>query len=195
MQRNQENALTQARADAATQLAELNRRVGQLQDARQELLEMIARQSRDHAAAQAQVGDRLSAVEKVSPEILSADFRLRKFIQDRAIFFNTDATFTRPEEAETAIRELAELARASGRGIRLVGHTDGTGSATLNRELAAKRAEIVLERLVQAGVPRENLTTVGRMAQTPIAASNSPDNVLNRRVSFEIRFANEAPSP
>jgi outer membrane protein OmpA-like peptidoglycan-associated protein len=67
--------------------------------------------------------------------------------------------------------------------LRLVGHTDTTGSAAVNRPLSVRRAEAVRNWLAANGVAPERLEAEGRGPDEPIA-DNATDagRALNRRV-------------
>ncbi|MBL6453911.1 OmpA family protein [Belnapia sp. T6] len=67
--------------------------------------------------------------------------------------------------------------------LRLIGHTDSTGSAATNLPLSQRRAESVRQWLVAAGIPAERLSSEGRGPNEPIADNGSESGrALNRRV-------------
>ena len=67
--------------------------------------------------------------------------------------------------------------------LRLVGHTDSTGTDRVNTPLSAARAESVRAWLVQNGVQAARLTAEGRGPAEPIADNKTEDGrQLNRRV-------------
>ena len=71
--------------------------------------------------------------------------------------------------------------------LLIIGHTDNTGSATLNQRLSQARANAVKARLVALGISPDRLETQGYGYDAP-AASNSTANgrALNRRVSVAV---------
>ena len=71
--------------------------------------------------------------------------------------------------------------------IRIAGHTDDRGGASLNKQLSRRRAEAVREYLVGRGIAAERLEAVGHGEERPIAPnSRAAGRALNRRVEFEL---------
>ena len=67
--------------------------------------------------------------------------------------------------------------------LRLVGHTDTTGSAAVNQPLSVRRAEAVRAWLAANGVAADRLGAEGRGPSEPIADNGSEaGRALNRRV-------------
>jgi outer membrane protein OmpA-like peptidoglycan-associated protein len=77
------------------------------------------------------------------------------------------------------------IARGSRRKILLVGHTDDTGSSTLNADLSERRAKAVSRLMEGRGIPRESLYFQGAGESYPIADNNSEiGRTKNRRVEI-----------
>ena len=77
--------------------------------------------------------------------------------------------------------------------IEVVGHTDSKGSDTYNMGLSRRRAEKVVEFLIQSGVDKERITSSGAGETEPVARNTNPNGSdspegrkLNRRVEFRI---------
>jgi outer membrane protein OmpA-like peptidoglycan-associated protein len=72
--------------------------------------------------------------------------------------------------------------------VRVVGHTDSTGSDAINDPLSRQRAESVARYLEDRGVPSNRVEAVGRGEHEPIA-DNSSDagRAKNRRVEIFLR--------
>lgn len=71
--------------------------------------------------------------------------------------------------------------------IQIEGHTDNTGEARYNQELSEARAETVMEYLIEKGVPRSRLKSVGYGFQRPLAGNDTEEGrAQNRRVEFMI---------
>jgi outer membrane protein OmpA-like peptidoglycan-associated protein len=94
----------------------------------------------------------------------------------------TRATLNEVIQAMDAIQELK---------IEVVGHTDGKGSDTYNMGLSRRRAEKVVEFLIQSGVDKERITSSGAGETEPVARNTNPNGSdspegrkLNRRVEF-----------
>ena len=71
--------------------------------------------------------------------------------------------------------------------LNVVGHTDSTGSAELNRSLSLARANAVRDFLISAGVAPAVIVASGVAADQPVA-SNATDSgrAQNRRVELQI---------
>jgi outer membrane protein OmpA-like peptidoglycan-associated protein len=70
------------------------------------------------------------------------------------------------------------------------GHTDSSGDAAKNKALSAKRAEVIVKELVARGVPRSEITSVGRGSEQPLV---KPDDTAakkakNRRYEIQVRL-------
>jgi len=78
---------------------------------------------------------------------------------------------------------------ASGLGntmqVRIVGHTDSTGSDAINNPLSVDRAESVKDYLVDRGVAGNRIVTEGRGSRQPVADNATADGrARNRRVEI-----------
>jgi outer membrane protein OmpA-like peptidoglycan-associated protein len=62
-----------------------------------------------------------------------------------------------PADAATALAPYVVAAKASHRGIAVLGYHDASGDAAANAELAKQRANTVRDLLVSAGVPGESI--------------------------------------
>ncbi|SEN41464.1 Outer membrane protein OmpA [Paracoccus alcaliphilus] len=72
--------------------------------------------------------------------------------------------------------------------VEVVGHTDNTGSAALNRDLSQRRAQSVAGILSAAGVASNRIATTGRGFDQPIASNATAEGrAQNRRVEILIR--------
>ena len=77
--------------------------------------------------------------------------------------------------------------------IEVVGHTDSKGSDTYNMGLSRRRAEKVVEFLIQIGVDKKRITSSGAGETEPVARNTNPNGSdspegrkLNRRVEFRV---------
>jgi len=76
--------------------------------------------------------------------------------------------------------------------VSIIGHTDSTGSDSVNNPLSVDRANAARDYLVGRGVAAQRIATDGRGAREPIADNGSPQGrAKNRRV--EIYVAEPAP--
>jgi outer membrane protein OmpA-like peptidoglycan-associated protein len=82
------------------------------------------------------------------------------------------------------------LKRDPGATARIEGHADRrkTSSRKYNQELSERRAQAVLEALVERGIERHRLAAVGFGFDRPVAPNNSPENMQrNRRTEVYVR--------
>ena len=72
--------------------------------------------------------------------------------------------------------------------VRVVGHTDATGSDTINNPLSVRRAESVRDYMATKGVTGGRVITEGHGAREPVAANDSvAGRAQNRRVEIFLR--------
>jgi outer membrane protein OmpA-like peptidoglycan-associated protein len=89
-------------------------------------------------------------------------------------------------------RDLGALARNlvafPNSTVRVIGHTDSTGSATYNQGLSERRAAAVAGVLVDRGVSSARVTTIGRGETQPVASNETEEGRRqNRRTEIIIR--------
>ncbi len=90
-------------------------------------------------------------------------------------------------QADGALAEVAKLLRKDpSLRLRIEGHTDNQGSASGNLSLSKRRAEAVLENLIQVqGISATRLEAVGRGAGEPVSKNEtSAGRAQNRRVDL-----------
>jgi outer membrane protein OmpA-like peptidoglycan-associated protein len=69
--------------------------------------------------------------------------------------------------------------------VRIVGHTDSTGSDAINRPLSQDRAASTRDYLSARGVPPNRVQIEGRGSSQPVASNDSPEGrARNRRVEI-----------
>lgn len=72
--------------------------------------------------------------------------------------------------------------------VRIVGHTDSTGSDAINEPLSLERARTVSNYLQDRGVPASRLEIAGRGSREPVADNATPEGrAQNRRVEIFLR--------
>lgn len=87
--------------------------------------------------------------------------------------------------AQEKLSEVAQVLRNDNRKVRIIGHTDSTGSDEKNEELSQRRADAVKRYLVTRGVPEDRLTSEGAGETQPIADNSKPEGrATNRRVEI-----------
>lgn len=111
------------------------------------------------------------------------------------ISFDTGAAAIKPE-LRTVLDQFANgLANDPTLRVRVVGHTDSTGSDAINNPLSVERAQSVRDYLAGRGVAASRVETSGEGSRTPIA-SNGTDagRAQNRRVEIYLREPEQAAS-
>lgn len=80
------------------------------------------------------------------------------------------------------------LVQAEQTKLKVIGHTDNTGSSSINEPLSKDRANAVVDALVKMGISRDRIQEVdGKGSNSPIADNNTKDGqAKNRRVSITL---------
>ncbi|WP_209425532.1 OmpA family protein [Pararhodobacter sp. SW119] len=104
------------------------------------------------------------------------------------ILFATDSATLRPDlRADLAVISN-NLQRNPESIIRVVGHTDSTGSLAYNLGLSERRADSVAAVLIQNGVSGRRIVTQGVGPNQPVASNaTAAGRAQNRRVEIVIR--------
>lgn len=106
----------------------------------------------------------------------------------RNIFFDTGKSTLRSESNAELDRLVKLMKDVPSLKIEISGHTDNTGSATLNATLSQSRAEAVVNYLTSKGIAASRMTAMGYGSSKPIASNASADGrQQNRRTEFEIK--------
>jgi len=119
---------------------------------------------------------------------------LEAWTKANAVFFGNETDFRDAARTEKLLDELAARMKTNSLRLRVVGYTDGLGSAARNSPLAATRAEKVAAALVGRGIDRARLSVIGRVNGPDLSPDLGPDSP-NRRVEFELAFDGEGASP
>ncbi|MBN1591991.1 MAG: OmpA family protein [Candidatus Coatesbacteria bacterium] len=88
------------------------------------------------------------------------------------------------------VKQLYSLAALFGKSvdIRIVGHTDSTGTEAVNAELSLDRAKAISQELQSVG-PRISMRFKGVGSSEPVRAeATDEDRILNRSVTFEVEL-------
>lgn len=106
----------------------------------------------------------------------------------RNIFFDVGKASLR-EESNSELDRLVQLMKdVPALEIEISGHTDNTGSASLNERLSQDRAEAVVRYLTSKGISADRMTAKGYGSSKPIASnSTAAGRQENRRTEFEIK--------
>jgi len=103
------------------------------------------------------------------------------------IFFETDSFSLKPE-SKGQLKEIVDFMKTNpGLVIEIGGHTDHQGTDNYNLVLSGKRANAVVQSLVEMGVPSARLKSKGYGFAIPVADNSVEEGrALNRRTEFKI---------
>lgn len=103
------------------------------------------------------------------------------------VLFDTDKFVVRDAARQTVARIGQTLVKVGLSEVRVYGYTDSVGSDTYNEQLSARRADAVAGVLVDAGMQRSGIQTVGAGKRNPVADnSTAAGRAQNRRVAIVI---------
>lgn len=108
------------------------------------------------------------------------------------VMFDTGQSTLKPGAYATLDRLATALRQQSARKVLIEGHTDNVGSSENNQGLSERRAQSVERGLMQRGVERSQITTLGKGEDFPIAGNETAaGRQSNRRV--ELIFTDAQP--
>ncbi len=92
------------------------------------------------------------------------------------------------EKSRTELNKLIEQLKSQPTlRIEIAGHTDDVGDAKQNQVLSQKRAQSVVDYLIESGIARERIKAIGLGEAKPIVPNSSEENrQLNRRIEWRI---------
>jgi len=103
------------------------------------------------------------------------------------VTFDYDSATVRPGLYSEIDRISNVLIKYPQTVIRVEGHTDSTGSENYNMDLSQRRADSVMNIIVQRGVPSTRIETMPYGESMPIADNNTEaGRAMNRRVEIKI---------
>jgi outer membrane protein OmpA-like peptidoglycan-associated protein len=104
------------------------------------------------------------------------------------VFFETGSNVIKEESFEL-LREVATvlIANAQINKVRVAGHTDSRGDDDFNEKLSRRRAQAVVNKLIELEVSEDRLEAVGYGEAQPISPNGTKSGrAKNRRVEFVI---------
>lgn len=109
------------------------------------------------------------------------------------ISFDTGSAAIKPRMRQVLDQFASGLGNDPSTRIRVIGHTDSTGSDAVNDPLSLRRAESVRSYLVDRGISASRIDVAGRGSHEPVA-SNDTDagREQNRRVELFLREPEKA---
>lgn len=156
--------------------------------------ERESQRSADQASEARRQAD-ASALRAESLEAQLADLKLQKTERGLVltlgdVLFDTGQATLKSGANGTLDRLATALRDKSGRKVTIEGHTDNVGSDASNLGLSERRAQAVQSGLTERGVARNQITTLGKGENFPVASNDSVDGrQSNRRV--ELIFTEE----
>ena len=103
------------------------------------------------------------------------------------IFFDFDKATLRPESTAELERLQKLLAETPALRLEISGHTDNVGKADYNKDLSQRRANAVVDYLIQHGVSAGRLTFAGYGDTQPVESNiTKSGRQLNRRTEFKV---------
>jgi len=105
----------------------------------------------------------------------------------RNVFFDIGKSLVKEDSYAELDRLVLLMNQFPNLSVELSGHTDNTGSELLNNRLSQRRAEAVVEYLIEKGIDKRKLTAKGYGSANPIDSNKTIDGRKNnRRTEFEI---------
>jgi OOP family OmpA-OmpF porin len=108
------------------------------------------------------------------------------FTLNNLLFERSKSTLT--EDSYLALEKLIGILNENPKlKIELAGHTDALGSPRAKQSLSAQRVERIKDYLIEFGIDRRRIETVGYGGARPIAPNNNEENrAKNRRVEIKV---------
>ncbi|MDE2400424.1 MAG: OmpA family protein [Burkholderiales bacterium] len=119
--------------------------------------------------------------------VRTADNQLKLNIPND-ISFATGSAAIKPELRQVLDQFGNGLKENPGLMVRVVGHTDSSGSDAVNNPLSVNRADSVRNYLSDRGVASSRIETAGRGSREPVASNDTAEGrAKNRRVEIFMR--------
>ena len=110
------------------------------------------------------------------------------------VLFDYDKSTLRPESYETLDKLVTVMQQPPAKSkVELSGHTDNKGPNDYNQKLAERRAQSVVNYLINKGISKDRLVAKGYGESRPAAPNSQPDGSdnpagrqLNRRTELKL---------
>lgn len=114
-------------------------------------------------------------------------FQVGKSIVLKYIYYDYNKASLRPESIQELDRLIQIMNENPTLKIEIGGHTDSDGSDAYNQSLSQRRAQSVVDYLLQANIDESRMLAKGYGEKSPIAPNDTDENKqLNRRTEFKI---------
>ena len=181
------NAMLSAQiANEKIQTAQANEQVAAGTAQRQTVL--LQARERDAQRSANQASDARDRTKSLEAEL--ADMKLQKTERGLVltlgdVLFDTAQATLKPGADAPLDRLATALRERPDRKVLIEGHTDNVGSDQNNLGLSERRAQSVQAALIQRGVNRNQITSLGKGENFPVASNESPTGrQSNRRVEL-----------
>ena len=131
----------------------------------------------------------LEAIEGAQVETVTDanDLQAIKVTFDNGILFATNSSQLSASSRDALTKFATSLKNSPETDITIYGHTDNTGTRTVNERISKERAEAVANFLVGNGIARNRITTEGLAFDQPVADNSTAEGrAKNRRVEVYI---------
>jgi outer membrane protein OmpA-like peptidoglycan-associated protein len=124
-------------------------------------------------------------IEVKSKLVQDAQDRINNLTADKKITFKRRSTNITEESKET-VKEIASILLDNSKlKVKIEGHTDSRGRASLNKKISQDRANSVKTALMSLGVNAKRIKAIGYGEDFPIAKDDAEGlSEVNRRVEF-----------
>jgi OOP family OmpA-OmpF porin len=101
-----------------------------------------------------------------------------------------DAKLKKLTDALVQVKQKLKLSGITSYKFEVSGHTDSSGKPEHNKELSGKRAAVIERELIQRGIAKSEIISIGMGSDRPVV---TPDNTpakkaKNRRYEIQVRF-------
>ena len=129
----------------------------------------------------------LEEAETASPEVIACEQSIAAlFVESKIEFATGSAQIT--QQSAPLLDQLGRAVEACNVDITVEGHTDSTGSASLNDGLSLARASAVRDALIARDIPAARIVAEGYGSSRPVASNETQDGRnQNRRIEFKVR--------
>ena len=135
----------------------------------------------------------IAELKKMNFDLSLVPIEAGQTIRLNSIFFETESSVLEQESMPELERMVKIMNDHTSLKIEISGHTDNKGGTDFNHRLSEKRAQAVVDHLVDLGIDKQRLKAIGYGETKPIVPNENPngsDNPegrqLNRRTEFEV---------
>lgn len=131
--------------------------------------------------------DKLLANEEFTKEILLDPIKSGNIIRLNNIYFDVNKYDLLPSSQSDLLLLLKFLQLNTHTVVEIGGHTDSTGNEEANKKLSERRAQAVVDYLIQNGITKRQITSKGYGDQQPVASNDTEEGrQLNRRTEIKV---------